>query len=90
MKVNSPLANMEMYVGSVAKQGDQLVIRSREDSTMPAEVFVAPQDAWDFAKSVCRQPWALLYVLVMPFLGMRGRQEEPSASLLDDPLNKPW
>ena len=90
MKVNSPLANLEMYVGSVAKQGDQLVIRSREDSSMPAEVFVAPQDAWDFVRSLCRQPLALLYVLAMPFLGMGGRQAEPSTSLLDDPLNKPW
>lgn len=90
MKVNSPLANMEVYVGSVEKQGDQLVINSRGDSTMHAQVFITPQDARDFLRSLLKSPAILLYIIIMPLLGIGAREEQKATSLLDDPINKPW
>ena len=90
MKVNSPLANMEIYVGLVIKEGTQLVVRSRDDSSMQAQVYIAPEDAWDFLKGLLRRPSNLLYVLIMPFLGMGKRRQRPTRSVLEDPLNNPW
>ena len=90
MKVNSPLANMEMYVGLVIKQGAQLVIHSRDDSSMQAQVYIAPEDAWDFLKGLLRRPSSLLSVLIMPLLGMGKRRHRPTHSVLEDTLNNPW
>jgi len=90
MKVNSPLANMEIYVGLVIKEGTQLVVRSRDDSSMQAQVYIAPEDAWDFLKGLLRRPSSLLYVLIMPFLGMGKRRQRPTHSVLEDTLNNPW
>lgn len=90
MKVNSPLANMEMYVGFVVKDGVQLVIHSRDDSSMQAQVYIAPEDVWDFLKALLRRPSILLYVLIMPFLGTGKRPQQPTRSVLKDALNNPW
>ncbi len=88
MKVISPLANLDMYVGSVRVQDGQLLIESAEESTMPAEVFIGPQDVRAFLRSLLRNPrglaWALSSVLRPAATGAK------QVNRLQDPLNKPW
>ena len=54
MKVTSPLANMKIFIGSVAKVPGRLAIESRDDSTMPAEVLIEPRDARDFVVALLK------------------------------------
>ena len=93
MKVNSPLANMKIFIGSVAKVPGGLVIESRDDSTMPAEVFIEPRDARDFVVALLKKPLALIYVLIMPLVGFLSPAtvtKEEAGSGQEDSINKPW
>ena len=69
MKVNSPLANMDIYIGRVSKSSGGLLVESREDSTMSAEILVGPRDARDFLLSLLKKPLVLLYLLALPLIG---------------------
>ena len=93
MKVNSPLANMKIFIGSVAKVPGGLVIESRDDSTMPAEVLIEPRDARDFVVALLKKPLALIYVLIMPLVGFLSPAtvtKEEAGSGQEDSINKPW
>ena len=93
MKVNSPLANMKIFVGSVAKVPGGLVIESRDDSTMPAEVLIEPRDARDFVVALLKKPLALIYVMIMPLVGFLSPAtvtEDKAGSGQEDSINKPW
>lgn len=93
MKVNSPLANMKIFVGSVAKVPGGLVIESRDDSTMPAEVLIEPRDARDFVVALLKKPLALIYVMIMPLVGFLSPAtviEDEVGSGQEDSINKPW
>ena len=93
MKVNSPLANMKIFVGRVAKVPAGLVIESRDDSTMPAEVLIEPRDARDFVVALLKKPVVLAYVMIMPLIGFLSpaKESEDEASIaLEDSINKPW
>ena len=93
MKVNSPLANMKIFIGSVAKVPGGLVIESRDDSTMPAEVLIEPRDARDFVVALLKKPLALIYVMIMPLVGFFSPAtvtEDEAGSGQEDSINKPW
>ena len=93
MKVNSPLANMKIFVGSVSKVPGGLVIESRDDSTMPAEVLIEPRDARDFVVALLRKPLALIYVMIMPLIGFLSPatvSDDEAGSGQEDAINKPW
>ena len=94
MKVNSPLANMDIYIGRVSKSSGGLLVESREDSTMSAEILVGPRDARDFLLSLLKKPLVLLYLLALPLIGLFSSpvsdEHGGAAGRLDDPLNKPW
>ena len=93
MKVNSPLANLKIFVGSVSKVPGGLAIASRDDSTMPAEVLIEPGDARDFVLALLKKPSALIYLIVMPMIGFfstRSESNDNAPARQDDPINKPW
>ena len=93
MKVTSPLANMKIFIGSVAKVPGGLAIESRDDSTMPAEVLIEPRDARDFVVALLKKPLALIYVMIMPLVGFFSPAtvtEDEAGSGQEDSINKPW
>ena len=93
MKVNSPLANLKIFVGSVSKVPGGLAIASRDDSTMPAEVLIEPRDARDFVLALLKNPSALIYLIAMPLIGFFSPQpasKDNAPAGQDDPINKPW
>ena len=93
MKVNSPLANMKIFIGSVAKVPGGLAIESRDDSTMPAEVLIEPRDARDFVVALLKKPLSLMYVMIMPLMGFfppATVSDDNVGNGPDDSINKPW
>ncbi len=88
MKVVSPLANLDMYVGGVRVQDGQLLIESAEESTMPAEVFISPQDVRAFLRALLTSPRGLVWALTSVFRPATSTTKQ--VNRLQDPLNKPW
>lgn len=96
MKVVSPIADLDVFIGTMRRSGNNLVIRSREDSTIETQVTIQASDVLATLGALIRSPSALLYVLLFPFFLLRaklggGRSEDTLRSGPGpDPINKPW
>jgi hypothetical protein len=51
MQVNTKLVKMELEVGSIRRDGDQIVISSDPTQSMPAEVYLTPKDVAGMIKA---------------------------------------
>lgn len=94
MKVNSPLANVDVRIGSAARRGHELVLRSSADSPMQAEISIGPGEILRTLLRVLLTPSSLLFVLGLPVfwlleaLGV-GRAAGGATQRAPD-INKPW
>ena len=67
MQVNTKLVKMELEVGSIRRDGDQIVISSDPTQSMPAEVYMTPKDVAGMIKASLNLS-VISYVLLFPFL----------------------
>lgn len=73
MKVYTKLVNMEFVIGSMKRDGHNLVIRSDTSKSMPAEVVMSPQDAVVLLKAAFN--WSTIsFVLGLPYLYFKTRK----------------
>lgn len=77
MRVYTKLVNMEFIVGSMERDGNNLVIRSDTSKSMPAEVVMSPQDAFSWLKAALK-PSVISFVLALPYLYFKTRGAAPS------------
>lgn len=94
MKVNSPLANVDVRIGSAARRGHQLVLRSSADSPMQAEIAIGPGEILRTLVRVLLTPSSLLFVLGLPVFWLLeafggGKPADAGAHRTPD-INKPW
>jgi len=89
VKVVSGIADVDFEVGSIAREGDQLVIRTAEGAGLPSVVYVGARDVVAALKALCASPAALAFVLTAPF---RRRPAAAAASRgpVRDDVNNPW
>ena len=67
MQVNTKLVRMELEVGSIRRDGDQIVISSDPTKSMPAEVYMTPKDVAGMIKASLNLSM-ISYILLFPFL----------------------
>ena len=67
MQVNTKLVRMELEVGSIRRDGDQIVISSDPTKSMPAEVYMTPKDVVCIIKASLNLS-VISYMFLFPFL----------------------
>ena len=87
MRVTSQLADVDLEVGDIRREGSVLIVRSAEGSGIPTQVDIHPRDAVQILKAVLRSPGALTFMLMLPVLYWRTRKQANSPA---DNINNPW
>ena len=96
MKVRSPLADMEIGIGSVARNGNDLVLRSRAGSAVDTEITIPASEVLRTIGLVLSRPAGIVFVLGLPFFWLRERLTGASSGSTAAPtqragdINKPW
>lgn len=87
MRVTSQLADVDLEIGQIRREGNVLIVRSAEGVGIPTQVDIHPRDALQILKAVLRSPGALTFMLMLPILYWRTRKEQrPTAG----DMNNPW
>lgn len=87
MRVRSQLADVDLEVGRIRREGNVLIVHSAEGSGIPTQVDIHPRDAVQVLKAVLRSPGALAFILLLPVLYWRTRkQAKPTTA----DMNNPW
>ena len=96
MKVRSPLADMEIGIGSVSRKGNDLVLRSGSGSSIDTEITVSAGEVLRTIGLVLSRPAGLLFVLGLPFFWLREKFSgttpgaRPAIAPRPADVNKPW
>jgi hypothetical protein len=97
MKVHSPLANMDIGIGQVERQGNDLVLRSGPGSSIDAVITVSAREVLRTIATVLSTPSGLVFVLGLPYFWLRQRLGRgaaanaiPRSSTQAVDINKPW
>ena len=96
MKVRSPLADMEIDIGSVSRKGNDLVLRSGAASSIDTEITVSAGEVLRTIGLVLSRPAGLVFVLGLPFFWLRekisGTPPRAISGAAQRPvdINKPW
>ena len=75
MQVNTKLVKMELEVGSLTREGDQIVITSDPAKSMPAEVTMTPKDVARVIRASLN-PSVISYVFLFPFLYIKSFKKD--------------
>jgi hypothetical protein len=98
MRVASPLANLDVGVGAVRREGNDLVLTSRDGDAVPTVITVSAREVLSTIGTVLASPSGLGFVLGLPFFWLRQRfgrnpgatglaQRRPGGAV---DINKPW
>jgi len=95
MKVRSPLATFHVRLGTVERRGNSLILHSRHDSALDAEITVSAAEVLQVLGLVLATPAGLLFVIGLPFFWLRerlgrGTDGAPAVPAPHDDINKPW
>jgi len=95
MHVRSPLATLEVGIGTVERRGNSLVVHSRPGSTLETEITISAGEVLGMIGRVLATPASLLFVVGLPFFWLRERLglgvgPEPVRASRRDDINKPW
>lgn len=95
MKVRSPLATFDVRLGTVGRRGNSLILRSRPDSALDAEIAVSAGEVLQVIGCVLASAAGLLFVIGLPFFWLRERLGRDTAGApvvpaSHDDINKPW
>lgn len=96
MKVTSALANMEIGIGDIRRQGNRLILRSDGKSSVDTEISVSAAEVLRTLGRILTTPSSLVFVLGLPYFWWRDRRNAatpddsaaPEARRAD--INKPW
>jgi hypothetical protein len=97
MKVQSPLAELDIGIGAVSRSGNELVLRSRAGSSVDAVITVSAREVLRTIGTVLSSPGGLLFLVGLPYFCLRQRFATGSAAAAQDTgahgaadINKPW
>ena len=98
MKVQSPLANMDIRIGAVQRAGNELLLQSAPGSSLEATIAVSAREALCILGRVLGSGGGLTFVLGLPFFWLRQvlSGDEPAGvaaraqTPADTDINKPW
>jgi len=88
---------MDVRIGEVQRQGNDLVLKSQPDSSMDAVITISAGEVVRTLGAVLSSSAGLTFVLGLPFFWLRekwGRASAPGASssapARPPDINKPW
>lgn len=103
MRVTSDLADLEIAIGRITREGDQLVVESAAGSSIDARIRVDASDARSMMGKVLRSGAVWAFLLRLPFVRIgrtRTGNRDGAEKAGDNPewrsrresigLNKPW
>ena len=73
MKVVSRLAKMDFTIGSIERDGDNLVIKSHPDQAMKSKVYMTPEDVAGLLKASLNRS-VVSFALSFPWIYMRSKR----------------
>lgn len=95
MRVKSALADMQITVGAVHRDGPVLVLESGAGSALQTTIRISAREALGILGQVLGSGAGLSFVLGLPFLALRRSTDQandgaPGASGSVPDINKPW
>ena len=95
MKVRSPLANIEVGVDRISRQGNNLVLHSGNGSSIDAQISVSAGEVLRTLGRVLTSLPGLTFVIGLPFFWLRERLGGAGSAAMAganraDNINKPW
>jgi hypothetical protein len=85
MRVISPLADMDLKIGSITRDGDRIVVQTAPGAGVETRIEIEPRDAARILGLALGNPRIIAYVFALPLLCRRSRTQPPPP----DPQN-PW
>ena len=95
MRVSSPLANMDIGIGAVRRRGNDLILTSGANSSMPTIIVVSAREALGILWKILSGS-GVVFALGLPFfwlrqtLGMGATQAPTKDDAAPININKPW
>lgn len=87
MRVRSPLADIDLELGSISREGDRLVVRTLEGVSIPTRVDIDARDAVSMLRAIFSSRHALVFLLQLPVLYRRARRKSSDPH---DSIENPW
>lgn len=84
MRVTSQLADMDLEVDTISREGDLIVVQTARGIGIETRIEIGPLDAARILSRALRNPAILAYVFALPVLSWRARRQKPA-----DPAD-PW
>lgn len=75
MQVNTKLVKMQLEIGSIRRDADRIVIKSDPDKSMPATVYLTPQDVAAMIKASLNLS-VISYILLFPYIYVKSRRQD--------------
>ena len=73
--VNETGATM-MALDSLGREGNRILIHGRMMGSMPAKMYMSPEDAWRMGGMMLRNPAVISYAFALPFILLKRRGEK--------------
>ena len=89
MKVVSKLANMNLTVGKMYREGNRLVITNEGGEGIPTKVYVHPRDVTGALKAFYKSLSAILFIFFFPWFYIKGLQDQEE-KVTPKSMNNPW
>jgi hypothetical protein len=87
VRVISPLADMDLEVRSISREGSLIIVEAASGTT-GTRIELSPRDTVGMLGHALRRPALWLYLLTLPYLYWRNRRGGQIASPPDP--NDPW
>ena len=75
MQVNTKLVKMQLEIGSIRRDADRIVIKSDPDKSMPATVYLTPQDVAAMIKASLNLS-VISYILLFPYIYVKSHRQD--------------
>jgi hypothetical protein len=79
MQVNTKLVKMQLEIGSIQRDADRIIIKSDPTKSMPATVYLTPQDVASMIKASLNLS-VISYILLFPIIYVKSRKKEAAKS----------
>ena len=75
MQVNTKLVKMQLEIGSIRRDADRIIIKSDPDKSMPATVYLTPQDVASMIRASLNLS-VISFILLFPYIYVKSRRQE--------------
>lgn len=74
MKVVSKLADLELHIDRIERQGNVLLVHSDPKRSLPTTIYIAPSDILELLKVMLKSGGLWQFLLLMPWLCFESKK----------------